>query len=178
MWGLRALHRPDAGQRHMFPTHVGIARTVRYGKNAHAHVPYACGDCAELGGLQPSNLTCSLRMWGLREKERAMARRVKMFPTHVGIARQPFRRGRRRQNVPYACGDCADAWLRRCAQYRCSLRMWGLRVFMDDHPYGGPMFPTHVGIARRWSGRSPCTRHVPYACGDCATRQVDVGSHK
>ena len=48
--------------------------------------------------------------------------------------------------------------------------MWGLRVRAPVRAVGPDMFPTHVGIAQRAASTDGYRFHVPYACGDCATR--------
>ena len=50
-----------------------------------------------------------------------------MFPTHVGIARRTIGDFRGGRDVPYACGDCAEAQAAKERASQCSLRMWGLR---------------------------------------------------
>ena len=97
-----------------------------------------------------------------------------MFPTHVGIARGACESARDSLHVPYACGDCASAPLPVAVEYRCSLRMWGLRGRLIGSCSRTVMFPTHVGIARE--GIHPPSRlgHVPYACGDCAFTEARI----
>ena len=152
----------------MFPTHVGIARRLAPDGRRRRHVPYACGDCAPMLGLTQGGGECSLRMWGLRGHSRLPARWLLMFPTHVGIARGfPVALGAA-VHVPYACGDCAVAGLRRNDAAECSLRMWGLRESPQRRAAAERMFPTHVGIARARTRMIGHSRNVPYACGDCA----------
>ena len=168
MWGLRGLGCPAASGCRMFPTHVGIARSL-YSLIGHLpHVPYACGDCAHFQHPYVTPAKCSLRMWGLRDVAAQRVPTGPMFPTHVGIARNPFQHGGACQDVPYACGDCASPLGSLEAVWSCSLRMWGLRAPALGQQRPAVMFPTHVGIARR---ARPCPRwrvYVPYACGDCA----------
>ena len=88
-------------------------------------------------------------MWGLRGRRRHHPAVATMFPTHVGIARRSDGRMDLAIDVPYACGDCAEA--------------------VNNLYKGSYMFPTHVGIARPSTGPAGGTGNVPYACGDCAT---------
>ena len=168
MWGLREAAETDKQPAQMFPTHVGIARTVNVPVRQNQHVPYACGDCADISGPSISLDTCSLRMWGLRGQRQRRQSRQQMFPTHVGIARGNLADFGRIRDVPYACGDCAGSIMTTWSAHRCSLRMWGLRGGGQDVVGHLDMFPTHVGIARvGWTPTAPVW-HVPYACGDCA----------
>ena len=109
-------------------------------------------------------------MWGLRGRARPPARRWRMFPTHVGIARCRGTSKSPRSNVPYACGDCARPRLLRISARPCSLRMWGLRIHLPPKTAAKLMFPTHVGIARASRSSVAGGVYVPYACGDCAVR--------
>ncbi len=168
MWGLRAGACPGRNAVRMFPTHVGIARQPCAYRMSRHYVPYACGDCAATGRRRRPACRCSLRMWGLRDRRAVGMPTYGMFPTHVGIARSRRPPRRSRPHVPYACGDCADWAGRGHGHQECSLRMWGLRGMRAGRIYLASMFPTHVGIARSRRGRAGPTRHVPYACGDCA----------
>ena len=149
MWGLRGGLGDGDMIAAMFPTHVGIARRGRGRRRRRAHVPYACGDCADTRPGDHKKGKCSLRMWGLRAEPQSEDRHEGMFPTHVGIARRYFREEPRMADVPYACGDCAAVDGTYDVRLTCSLRMWGLRADVDHGLEPGPMFPTHVGIARR-----------------------------
>ncbi len=148
MWGLRAAGDAVPDEYGMFPTHVGIARDRPLARTEGGDVPYACGDCAPMFqghlGMRP----CSLRMWGLRDFGNRPAAYRRMFPTHVGIARDALGRTCSLSDVPYACGDCAG----------------GKAGIIQSNI----MFPTHVGIARAGAGAGCRTTDVPYACGDCA----------
>ena len=171
MWGLRDRVRAGQQFRNMFPTHVGIARASSAARSASRNVPYACGDCAYLPtGLHPET-QCSLRMWGLRGRVRRQPPDVRMFPTHVGIARAAGYLQEPASDVPYACGDCAGKHVLNDVRVVCSLRMWGLRGVGGTRQTGGMMFPTHVGIARTYWMTSASSSDVPYACGDCASTQ-------
>ena len=174
MWGLRAPLPSVRARPIMFPTHVGIARTLYAIAASFPHVPYACGDCARLSGTWRARSLCSLRMWGLRVLFAVQGRTSYMFPTHVGIARDGLGFRRAEYDVPYACGDCAMVYqaIERLAE--CSLRMWGLRVSPRANQRPARMFPTHVGIARRSGNCTRRCRYVPYACGDCACGKLIV----
>ena len=158
----------DARALFMFPTHVGIARISAARAHPAMHVPYACGDCASLKSDCWRSPACSLRMWGLRDGVSNCGLGRAMFPTHVGIARPDIRRDPPARDVPYACGDCAQAQAANCRAPPCSLRMWGLRVYCLSLRPQERMFPTHVGIARAQSLQGLWVGDVPYACGDCA----------
>ena len=172
MWGLRVVPLRRALAGGMFPTHVGIARMAWNSPSPCWNVPYACGDCAGLGRLPVAGSACSLRMWGLRDVERAQGHEAGMFPTHVGIARLGDRRIGQQPNVPYACGDCALTNRPSPRNFLCSLRMWGLRGRQTGGRRVPHMFPTHVGIARRHRRRPFVRSDVPYACGDCASPRL------
>ena len=151
MWGLRALRRNVPNSDMMFPTHVGIARLEDPARQPAGRGQY------------------SLRMWGLRAIRSGTGPEPRMFPTHVGIARGCRRRCVWTPDVPYACGDCAEHPACTAARTACSLRMWGLRGIAITRMNSTLMFPTHVGIARPERTYSSDVRHVPYACGDCAS---------
>ena len=168
MWGLRAETGSLLVPFLMFPTHVGIARTLRVRGRSRRDVPYACGDCADDLAIEACRLSCSLRMWGLRGMPWYGPVRSCMFPTHVGIARMVSCRSPTPINVPYACGDCADGIVSLSDAYQCSLRMWGLRGYAHYLLHCTIMFPTHVGIARTLRPGRSRVGYVPYACGDCA----------
>ena len=168
MWGLRGRSARLVRAPGMFPTHVGIARLYSTALCYNADVPYACGDCAYASTSRASDVSCSLRMWGLRVRVHVQGVRRVMFPTHVGIARRPVPSRRLPRDVPYACGDCATCVRAPLFDAECSLRMWGLREWTLDVDGAFVMFPTHVGIARRRERPSAMRRNVPYACGDCA----------
>ena len=170
MWGLRADAQEGRRTRLMFPTHVGIALSDPEPGLKYKYVPYACGDCANARAFALISRECSLRMWGLRATHRRSCRNGEMFPTHVGIARNPFQHGGACQDVPYACGDCAATPSMGRQIGQCSLRMWGLRGFVAPLRAHARMFPTHVGIARTPFRGPHAYRDVPYACGDCAER--------
>ena len=155
--------------RDMFPTHVGIARGSPRSPRQPRHVPYACGDCAARGLGLRCWTSCSLRMWGLRDRADELDVCQAMFPTHVGIARNKNHQHPAESYVPYACGDCADAGDQDRLRQECSLRMWGLRVVLPKKPPADAMFPTHVGIARVSAAAPSRPGDVPYACGDCAS---------
>ena len=189
MWGLRVITQDATSHEVMFPTHVGIARVPGIVRLRVDYVPYACGDCACVPLRVTSSATCSLRMWGLRDVVAGSMPSCRMFPTHVGIARQCRTVPPACAHVPYACGDCAFAGRIEAGRPACSLRMWGLRgscrrnewIFLMFPTHVGiarwmgrtrtptlDMFPTHVGIARYLGGRQEERPNVPYACGDCA----------
>ncbi len=168
MWGLRGLPIRRLLRLRMFPTHVGIARERCGALCQCGDVPYACGDCACGATRSERSLGCSLRMWGLRDREIVRPSRGRMFPTHVGIARTDATGASGRADVPYACGDCAGPYVSTIGYEECSLRMWGLRVIAHVGIFHGEMFPTHVGIARNQLENKTNHRNVPYACGDCA----------
>ena len=128
MWGLRVRGRGAPDIRAMFPTHVGIARMRCVCPTMPWDVPYACGDCADVGDKVFEGAGCSLRMWGLRGRGRCGQAVGRMFPTHVGIARKMRQLYRQDGNVPYACGDCAAVNDMGWRLKACSLRMWGLRA--------------------------------------------------
>ena len=148
MWGLRGLKTRGGSAWAMFPTHVGIARTLAVAARVGADVPYACGDCATHSRPASHAGRCSLRMWGLRGGLAADGGGSQMFPTHVGIARNRRHAAGLARYVPYACGDCAGWEPTRDGISECSLRMWGLRGGLGDGDMIAAMFPTHVGIAR------------------------------
>ena len=168
MWGLRASPALQGADAWMFPTHVGIAREKESEGGRKSDVPYACGDCAWFAIRGDGPPACSLRMWGLRVQRVPLGGRDVMFPTHVGIARQPLTTSISLPHVPYACGDCARRPPGGHGLQDCSLRMWGLRARPTTAPSQSTMFPTHVGIARRGPVLGWSAGYVPYACGDCA----------
>ena len=107
-------------------------------------------------------------MWGLRGVSLSRSSARAMFPTHVGIARIRLFASAIFRDVPYACGDCAQAMLDAFQAMLCSLRMWGLREDSMTPEATYAMFPTHVGIARMMPRINTQMIYVPYACGDCA----------
>jgi len=86
-WGWTALNMLKTGDMLIFPTHVGMDRRKKSKAVSYDHFPHARGDGPNIGGLNCPYERFSPRTWGWTALKYALAERLAIFPTHVGMDR-------------------------------------------------------------------------------------------
>ncbi len=115
----------------------------------------------------------SPRMWGCTGRRFVRLCRFDVFPTHVGVYRDIRSYERRGNRIPHACGGVPPISMSWGYPQVYSPRMWGCTDMMLNLLPHCQVFPTHVGVYRKWDGRGEKYASIPHACGGVPT-EVNV----
>ena len=87
MWGWSVKGYDAVWKRLVFPTYVGMVRTIRTAGLRRARFPHVCGDGPSVQIDITSQSSFSPRMWGWSECELVKPYITAVFPTYVGMVR-------------------------------------------------------------------------------------------
>ena len=86
-WGWPVLATDKFDYRYVFPTHVGMARSVFCEANSRNCVPHTRGDGPHIVNHSIPSGKCSPHTWGWPKVAEDKIAVEEVFPTHVGMAR-------------------------------------------------------------------------------------------
>ena len=185
-WGWTAHSRTFLSRRSVFPTHVGMDRRPVAISRPRFRIPHARGDGPKLTKARVRSWRYSPRTWGWTEcLQRRMTMRT-VFPTHVGMDRNPRRSPPRGRGIPHARGDGPRSAAPAVASASYSPRTWGWTGSRRGGGRGGEysprtwgwtghvggravyehVFPTHVGMDRNRGPMITWLCRIPHARGD------------
>ncbi len=147
-WGWTACGTVIARRADVFPTRVGVDRTVRTPSPMPCRVPHARGGGPATGSGQIRGMGCSPRAWGWTAVSEQRVVYAAVFPTRVGVDRMRYSISSWRTRVPHARGGGpTTSWAGTCRS-SCSPRAWGW-TGQCAHPAADfRVFPTRVGVDR------------------------------
>jgi len=165
-WGWTDDRQRLARRDWVFPTRVGMDRSMPISSLDPKCVPHASGD----GPISPWPIcrtgTCSPREWGWTDIVRALRSNAGVFPTRVGMDRLPVLHRPVVDRVPHASGDGPSAIQKKRGSPKCSPREWGWTELWMVAGQDLDVFPTRVGMDRRSRAGLSLTASVPHASGD------------
>ena len=150
----------------VFPTCVGMARKPRTAQGGPARVPHLRGDGPSVSRRTIAVPACSPPAWGWPGGEDAGSVGDEVFPTCVGMARQPPPLPRRPGRVPHLRGDGPTRLRIGPPIWSCSPPAWGWPEQGGDGNGPARVFPTCVGMARQRCSRCLEREGVPHLRGD------------
>ena len=169
-WGWTAVSARRCWRNRVFPTHVGMDRTVACGAVGIVRIPHARGDgpsrphsggsCptySHARGDGPQTRTGALmdseyspRTWGWTDSRIDEAEVAMVFPTHVGMDRSRWPVSQTPRRIPHARGDGPPLPPDSPPIPMYSPRTWGWTVRRNHgHDCHSCVFPTHVGMDRK-----------------------------
>ena len=155
----------------VFPTRVGMDRTVGQRRGADSRVPHASGDgpAENMGEVYAS--VCSPREWGWTAHHLGGVLGRVVFPTRVGMDRHRLPQHAGSSRVPHASGDGPPYALGLPQTAACSPREWGWTGVARRVCALHPVFPTRVGMDRVLAFSMATRICVPHASGDGPARR-------
>ena len=119
--------------------------------------PHACGDVPPSAPFASDFPAFSPRLWGCSAILKHRFVRSGVFPTPVGMFRQPTMATNTTPGFPHACGDVPDTSGGRTGRRGFSPRLWGCSANRRFSEVADGVFPTPVGMFRLRSP-PPCRR--------------------
>ncbi len=165
-WGWTAVVPGAAPARRVFPTPVGMDRTMTADEVCCACIPHARGDGPRCGCLTWPPLWYSPRPWGWTVFAHPPVLAAAVFPTPVGMDRWRGEQTRWQRGIPHARGDGPAAENCGGDNPRYSPRPWGWTDAMTRLTFGLPVFPTPVGMDRGSRLEPALRQSIPHARGD------------
>ena len=145
-WGCSERESRGQGRARVFPTHVGMFRSLQGVRFRPGSFPHARGDVPGASPCIYGRAPFSPRTWGCSGWQVAS-----VFPTHVGMFRFRSLRYSCCSCFPHARGD-VPARARSSARVAAfSPRTWGCSVRRELLAIAEEVFPTHVGMFRSGS---------------------------
>ncbi len=146
MWGCTDRSRVLSHHGTVFPTHVGVYRSLLFVFHRDSCFPHACGgvplDTVVLWLLH----LFSPRMWGCTSDCSFSSMLNSVFPTHVGVYREAVLRIELFKRFPHACGGVPAQPIFSIRLILFSPRMWGCTGKELQFRTPQEVFPTHVGV--------------------------------
>ena len=141
-------------------------RTRSMPHNARSTFPHACGDVPDNRPRRRRASPFSPRLWGCSVTWDVCHHRHALFPTPVGMFREPPLKEKDLETFPHACGDVPviEGATVKCTHF--SPRLWGCSVHRQLRAHIARLFPTPVGMFRAAASQSRPTATFPHACGD------------
>ena len=93
-------------------------------------------------------------------------KRVGVFPTRVGMFQTPPKKLTLIDSFPHACGDVPVIKAVQASPFAFSPRVWGCSAIPEQNTRCEAVFPTRVGMFRRFPMDDPAAASFPHACGD------------
>ncbi len=159
----------------VFPTHVGVFRSLPHSASSSLGLPHARGGVSVQRDGQGGPGASSPRTWGCFSGSPCSGGCQAVFPTHVGVFLCRCQRQGQRQGLPHARGGVSDYLDLRPAVWLSSPRTWG--CFFRGHGLYlcAVVFPTHVGVFRRAIAFAPGVHGLPHARGGVSSTRVCTG---
>ncbi len=129
-------------------------------------VPHSRGDGPQCGTSAGFADVCSPLAWGWSEVKFCDHRYLEVFPTRVGMVRDPGRGIPRMNCVPHSRGDGPKTTGVRTSAAECSPLAWGWSEDARDIGLRIFVFPTRVGMVRHHVRRARGRGRVPHSRGD------------
>ena len=154
----------------VFPTHVGVFPIISSVSERMRRLPHARGGVSSLEAELAGKGESSPRTWGCFPLFRHNLILRVVFPTHVGVF--PTLQGFPSQcgSLPHARGGVSGACWRRLCSWWSSPRTWGCFHKPNAPPTDLSVFPTHVGVFLKFSGKTIPTLRLPHARGGVSDR--------
>ena len=95
-----------------------------------------------------------------------------VFPTQVGMFRDPLTDFVIRSSFPHASGDVPLLGTNVALAFKFSPRKWGCSAIVWHRGLGLSVFPTQVGMFRPPRSKPPPSRSFPHASGDVPIRAI------
>ena len=166
MWGWSVHCRLHAANADVFPTYVGMVRTICQKRAICRSFPHVCGDGPSARKLSFEIFTFSPRMWGWSKIATLSIMTALVFPTYVGMVR--FVPGVMAAPVrfPHVCGDGPVSASAASVSGVFSPRMWGWSGVSVTGTTCSGVFPTYVGMVRAMYRQYHVDARFPHVCGD------------
>ena len=165
MWGCFPSGEDEDSLLYVFPTHVGVFLEKEPGESWEAGLPHACGGVSSKSVKRVNAFVSSPRMWGCFRLFLLRLRKLRVFPTHVGVF--PFFQifSGSFCRLPHACGGVSRSFKSFPRYPLSSPRMWGCFLFHPAAPSLRWVFPTHVGVFHTRARYVGTFISLPHACG-------------
>src|SRR5690625_1729534 len=109
MWGCFQLHFAYMTRIAVFPTHVGVFRSIFRIWILSRSLPHACGGVSEKKVFSSIGNRASPRMWGCFPCHCPAYNFPHVFPTHVGVFLHLAATAPNMPCLPHACGGVSPA---------------------------------------------------------------------
>ncbi len=143
-----------------------MVRETRIAQKNLVRFPHACGDGPRSSCQDARQTLFSPRVWGWSGEPDTGANRAAVFPTRVGMVRDPCCHSQVTASFPHACGDGPMVSMVSSTTSTFSPRVWGWSGPGYCHFPLDYVFPTRVGMVRRVKGNKIKSARFPHACGD------------
>ena len=165
-WGWTDLTSGGMMTAAVFPTGVGMDRTLRNFPRPLSSVPHGRGDGPGGSPTTTPATRCSPRAWGWTVVIRSHNSEDLVFPTGVGMDRRPSTAATYPFRVPHGRGDGPGCRFGKPVCQLCSPRAWGWTECHLAGPGKEHVFPTGVGMDRPTTPRTRTMAGVPHGRGD------------
>ena len=150
----------------VFPTYVGMVRTLPPTRSKRRRFPHVCGDGPNNMPKTRNLSQFSPRMWGWSVCQETIIRDFYVFPTYVGMVQNSNTQYYDRARFPHVCGDGPLRAGGDGGTGAFSPRMWGWSGIGQRSQRLRRVFPTYVGMVRGISDGYYLQRRFPHVCGD------------
>src|ERR1035438_7402945 len=150
----------------VFPTRVGMVlhRPGRW--RVRACIPHPRGDGPLTTIRVRARVEYSPPAWGWSGHRLGSACLSRVFPTRVGMVRQPSRLEPAHVRIPHPRGDGPQLDGASGEREWYSPPAWGWSVIIEQKDWRDCVFPTRVGMPRPWSGARLRRPGIPHPRGD------------
>ena len=164
-WGcFRAPQRERVSSK-VFPTLVGVFRSLVLPVLLISSLPHARGGVSTLEGKGFAELVSSPRSWGCFQRPGVFPAFCIVFPTLVGVFLWPSRTAAGYPRLPHARGGVSAKAVTAARHLASSPRSWGCFPAAPALPRVGMVFPTLVGVFLQMKVCSMIGEGLPHARG-------------
>ncbi len=149
----------------VFPTCVGVDRKAAAGRRKAARIPHVRGGGPDRYTPFLFHIAYSPRAWGWTVTQEAVYLDLTVFPTCVGVDRDPARVHRCERRIPHVRGGGPGTRLAVQQMREYSPRAWGWTVGPTGRHQASAVFPTCVGVDRCLSCPQPKHTSIPHVRG-------------
>ena len=147
-WGWSELSNRLAALVKVFPTRVGMVRHWQLPLDRPSRFPHPRGDGPRIVRAEIALTTFSPPAWGWSAYMSLHDRYEEVFPTRVGMVRNPWSRACTTMCFPHPRGDGPDVGVGNDVGSRFSPPAWGWSVAREGAGARVSVFPTRVGMVR------------------------------
>ncbi len=164
-WGCFSSMRILSQIHLVFPTHVGVFLRRWPPQFPRNCLPHARGGVSLIPMTSCARRPSSPRTWGCFWRSAASIVLSSVFPTHVGVFLGRCSMAGPIYRLPHARGGVSERDARRSYNLPSSPRTWGCFCLIHIGSLTEEVFPTHVGVFLRFTGRVNPHRRLPHARG-------------
>ena len=150
-WGWTEAANSIIATADVFPTRVGMDRDRSRVRRGASRIPHTRGDGPRTHASVRRPLLYSPHAWGWTGQTRNTNTSPPVFPTRVGMDRRTWTKRSGRARIPHTRGDGPRSSGRRSAESAYSPHAWGWTAQRVKPSAPERVFPTRVGMDRKFT---------------------------